>query len=263
MGIAYHAGSRVPGPRCTAAGLQELMRRIRTPLDRGAHPLPRPWRTPTWPSSGGSMRQVNAVLAIAHRDFMKLLRDPARFVSSLISPAAADRGSGRFASIELRRQPGHQPDRVLLHRRAGSVTVHVGRQWGDLGDCRPGGGLQPGDVRHPDLPLLDHPGQGARRDPGGAPPGAGPYRLRPAARHQDERPAAGAPAGGAWRSVSSVRLSACWCSPACATSARPIRSFPSCSSRSSSWPARSARSTTSPPAWTSSRTSRPCVTRST
>lgn len=32
------------------------------------------------------MRQVNAMLAIAQRDFMKLLRDPARLVSSLIFP---------------------------------------------------------------------------------------------------------------------------------------------------------------------------------
>lgn len=32
------------------------------------------------------MHQVNAVLAIAQRDFMKLLRDPARLVSSLIFP---------------------------------------------------------------------------------------------------------------------------------------------------------------------------------
>lgn len=32
------------------------------------------------------MRQVNAFLAIAQRDFMKLLRDPARLVSSLILP---------------------------------------------------------------------------------------------------------------------------------------------------------------------------------
>lgn len=32
------------------------------------------------------MHQVNAILAIAQRDFMKLLRDPARLVSSLIFP---------------------------------------------------------------------------------------------------------------------------------------------------------------------------------
>lgn len=32
------------------------------------------------------MRQINAILAIAQRDFMKLLRDPARLVSSLIFP---------------------------------------------------------------------------------------------------------------------------------------------------------------------------------
>lgn len=32
------------------------------------------------------MRQFNAILAIAQRDFMKLLRDPARLVSSLIFP---------------------------------------------------------------------------------------------------------------------------------------------------------------------------------
>lgn len=32
------------------------------------------------------MHQINAVLAIAQRDFMKLLRDPARLVSSLIFP---------------------------------------------------------------------------------------------------------------------------------------------------------------------------------
>lgn len=32
------------------------------------------------------MRQINAIFAIAQRDFMKLLRDPARLVSSLIFP---------------------------------------------------------------------------------------------------------------------------------------------------------------------------------
>ena len=32
------------------------------------------------------MREINAILTIAYRDFMKLMRDPARLVSSLVMP---------------------------------------------------------------------------------------------------------------------------------------------------------------------------------
>src|SRR5439155_18951978 len=36
--------------------------------------------------TGGAMTDLNAILAISFRDLMKLLRDPARIVSTFISP---------------------------------------------------------------------------------------------------------------------------------------------------------------------------------
>src|SRR6185369_2472068 len=54
--------------------------------------MPRRWRTPTSRSSTGPtprsrpMHELSAVLAIAHRDFIKLIRDRARLLSDLAFP---------------------------------------------------------------------------------------------------------------------------------------------------------------------------------